>query len=123
MFRIHISRIRAATAAALLSLSLAAPALAGHDDWNDGYGEGRGYPVHRHERSCDHERWRGNDYGDRGGYGRDRQHREEYGCRPCGRRFSDESRFHRHLARQHGVPYWAIPRVLVYSDWGWIFRG
>ncbi len=137
MFRIRMTRFRAAAATALLSLSLAAPALADHDDWrDDGYGPRRGYPVHRHERSCDHDDRRGdrggyydrhesrwNGFRGRSHYGRDSRHRDEYGCRPCGRRFSREGTFHRHLSDSHGVPYRAIPRVLVFVDWGWLFLG
>ena len=131
MSLIRMTRLRAAAAAALLSLTLAAPAFAGHDDGDDETGSGRGYPVYQHDRHCDRD-----DRGGRGGYyggwgdhrGRgtwDRSYRrhEEYGCRPCGRRWRDEDGFYRHLTRHHGVPYRAIPRMLVYVDWGWLFRG
>lgn len=142
MFRIRMARLRAATAAALFSLTLASPALADRDRWDDD--DRRGYRMHRHDRSCDHDDRRGShghgDWGrerwrsDRGwggwGYERghwDRGHRRhrahEYGCRPCGRRWENEGRFHRHLMHSHGVPYRAIPRVLVFADWGWLFRG
>ncbi len=148
MFRIRMNRLRAATAAALFSLTLAAPALADRDRWGDDDDHRRGVPVHRHDRRCDHddrrghygrERWgheRGwrDDHGWRGerGWGRDRswwdrgdrRHRgHEYGCRPCRRRWGSEDHFHRHLTQNHGVPYRAIPRVLISVDGGWMFGG
>jgi hypothetical protein len=139
MLRNKPSRARAAAAATLLSLSLAAPALA-DDDWGD-RGERHGYPVHRHDRSCDHEgrhhgqwgdsRWSGGGhYGGRdhrGGRhyhgGRRHRHGASYGCRPCGRRWSSREPFHRHLAHAHRVPTWALPRVVVRTGWGWAFSG
>jgi hypothetical protein len=122
MSRNSITRLRAATAAALLSLTLAAPAFAHDGD--------RGYPVYRHDERCDHDhgdwrgdRWRDRDY-DRDGWGRDSWSRDgwgrsgwnrdgdrrydrrgEYGCRPCNRRFTDRTQLYRHLAREHGVPF------------------
>lgn len=140
MPRITMTRLRAAAATALLSLTLAAPAFAGHDDWDDDHGDRRGYPVHRHDRSCDHDDWdrgRGRGYyegrgyhdwrgyrGQRGYYGdRGHRYRDEYGCRPCGRRWSRRDAFHRHLTHSHHVPLWALPRVVVQVDWGWVFRG
>lgn len=129
MSRIQLARLRAAAATALLTLTLAAPALANQDDWDDDSGRERGYPVHQHDRACDRDGRGG--YGGRGDYyrdsdtqGRGHHYREEsYGCRPCHRRWADEESFRRHLQRHHGVPYWAIPRVLVYADWGWLFLG
>jgi hypothetical protein len=131
-----ITRLRAALASALLTFSLAAPALA-NDDWN------RGYPVHRHDRSCDHDGWRGDRwrnerwdhgrwdrrdrhhggryYGDR--RGRYERYGHEYYCRPCGRGWDGRSSFHRHLARQHHIPFWAFPRVIVETGWGWVYFG
>ena len=96
---------------------------------DDDSGRERGYPVHQHDRACDRDGRGG--YGGRGDYyrdsdtqGRGHHYREEsYGCRPCHRRWADEESFRRHLQRHHGVPYWAIPRVLVYADWGWLFLG
>ena len=135
MSGIRMNRVGAAVAAGLLSLSLAGPALADDDDdgrrWRH-----RGYPVHQHDRHCDRDGHgqRGGYYGrgdhhyGRGDHGhgyRDRgdRHHAEYGCRPCGRRWRDRDKFDRHLSRHHDVPYWAVPRVLVYVDWGWLFRG
>jgi hypothetical protein len=135
MARIKLTRVRAAAATALLSLTLAAPAFADHGDWNDDDRRRRGYPVHRHDRSCDHDRdgWeRGRDrghwergyYGDRGHYeGRGQRNHDEYACRPCSKRWESRHRFHRHLSRHHGVPFWALPRVIVQTGWGWVFFG
>jgi len=140
MLRNRTSRLGAAMAAALLSFSLAAPAFAEHDDddWREGR---RGYTVHRHGDHCDHDRdrdWDRRRYGDRwrGGYsdwergrharyydGGNRHYAHEYGCRPCGKRWRSQDKFHRHLTRHHHVPYHAIPRVVVFADWGWLFRG
>jgi hypothetical protein len=136
-----ISRMRAAVAAALLSFSLAAPAFAdrGWDD-DDDWRHRRGYPVHEHGRHCDRGHGHGHSHGrdyyddrDRGWgwnhnrgyrYYSDRIHHDaDYGCGPCGRRWRSRDKFHRHLSSHHGVPYHAIPRVVVYMDWGWLFRG
>jgi hypothetical protein len=140
----RITRLRAASAAALLSLSLAAPAFADHGDWGrDGR---RGYDVHRHDRSCDrdHRDWDRRDHRDwdrrdyRGGWNdryrdgnrgywnrRDHRHRghDRYDCRRCGRRWSDERSFHGHLSNVHHVPFAAFPRVIVAVDGGWLFGG
>jgi hypothetical protein len=122
MFRIHMTRLRAATAAALFSFSLAAPALADRGDWRDD--DRRGYRVHRHDRRCDRDE-RGGYYGhgdwdrgyrDRGHWGhgrwdrnfRDRSHwrrddrEHDYRCRPCGRRWRSERELHRHWEHHHG---------------------
>jgi hypothetical protein len=138
--RFQITRLRAAAAAALLSVSLATPALARDDDWRDD-GYRRGYPVHEHGRHCDrdgHDRWDRGDHGrhwdrDRrwhGGYrdygrrGYDHYDRDyEYGCRPCGKRWGDRDKFHRHLRRHHGIASHFVPNVVVAVDWGWLFRG
>lgn len=152
MFRIRTTRLRAATAAALLSLSLATPALAGDD-------RHRGYRAHRHDGHCDHDRrGHGGDRGrwDRGGSwhdrwddrrdhrwdrrwerghrdrrhwdrwerGHHRRHRDErWGCRPCRRHWRSQRDFHRHIHQSHGLPYQAIPSAVVVVDWGWMFRG
>jgi hypothetical protein len=113
MLRSKRSSLRAAAATALLSLSLAAPAFAGHDDWRDDHGR-RGYRVHRHGDSCD---FRGHDH---------RAHRAHhrghfFACRRCGKRWRSEARFHRHLHDHHRVAYHAIPRVIVAANWGWEF--
>jgi hypothetical protein len=115
MPRIQITRLRAAAATALLSFLLAAPAFASHDGWDDDdYGDRRGYPVYRHDRHCDRDShgWGDrNDYGDRDHYREGRRHREygAYGCRQCGRRWSDRGSFHRHLSREHGIPFRHFP--------------
>ncbi|MBM4382274.1 MAG: hypothetical protein FJ091_02780 [Deltaproteobacteria bacterium] len=132
--RFQITRLRAAAAAALLSVSLAAPALAGHDDWDDDdYRYRRGYPVHEHGRHCDHDwdrgrrHWRGGWGHDRGYYGRDYYSRHDhdygYGCRPCGKRWGSRDKFHRHLRKYHGIPSHFVPNVVIAVDWGWLFRG
>jgi hypothetical protein len=131
MFRIRTNRLRAAMAAALFSLTLAAPALAERGRWDDDDRYRRNYPVHRHDRRCDHDQRgdRHQRWGHERNWGRDRGHwqrehrRHEYGCRPCGRRWGNESHFHHHLASDHGVPYRAIPRALVAVDFGWLFHG
>ena len=141
MPRNSIPRLRAMAAAALLSLSLAAPALADDDDWYDRDHGRRGYPVHRHDRSCDRDdrysggwgesRWgHGGHSGGHGYYGEQRyygsrghRHGDAYGCRPCGRRWSSRDPFHHHLAHDHRVPFWAFPRVVVQMGWGWAFLG
>ena len=134
---LRISRLSLGAAAALLTLALAGPALAGHDDWDGDHGR-RPYPVYRHGDSCDrdhdHGRWderRGSwdrqrwDRGDWRSRFRavDRHHDKRYGCGPCGRRWRDRDGFYRHLSRHHHIPsYWA-PQVVVRADWGWLFRG
>jgi len=113
MFQIRMTRLRALAATSLLSLSLAAPALADHRDWDDGYQ--RGYPVHRHDRHCDHD-GRGGYWGDRGGWDRRgwedgyRYRERRYGCGECGRRFRSENDYYRHVRKHHGFPRWAFPR-------------
>jgi hypothetical protein len=115
MPRIQITRLRAAAATALLSL--AAPAFASHDDWDDDdYGRGRGYPVYSHDQRCGHHGYdrdygRGGYYGNRSGlnWPDPRSHRE-YSCRPCRRRYGDERSFYHHLRHQHGVPPWTFAR-------------
>ncbi len=117
MLRTTISRLACGATAALLMLSLAGPALAGHDDdWGDGR-DRRAYPVHRHGDHCDRDwdrRDRDRDH-DRGGWDRDhrgghrgyyddrdrRYDRSSYGCRPCGRRWRDRDGFVRHLRHHH----------------------
>jgi hypothetical protein len=141
MFQIRTTRLRAAMAAALVSLTLAAPALADRDRWDDD--DRRGYRVHRHDRRCDHDDRHGRDWRSHWGHERrwdggrrdwDRGHRDwdrghrryrdhDYGCRPCGRRWRSERDFHRHLRGHHHVSVPAIPRVLVAVDGGWLFRG
>jgi hypothetical protein len=140
MLRNRTSRLGAAIGAALLSFSLAAPALADHrDDWRrDGYR--RGYTGHRHGDYCDHDydgrwdrgwrrhwdrdwdrrehRW----HGGRAYYGRDHRHAYHYGCRRCNKRWRDQDHFHRHLIQHHHVPYYAIPQAVVFAGWGWDFR-
>ena len=131
--RFQITRLRAAVDTALLSVSLAAPALAGRDGgWDDDHHRyRRGYPVHEHGRSCDHDWDRGDRRGrwdrDRGYYGRDYYGRHDrdydYGCRQCGKRWGDRDKFHRHLRRHHGIPSHFVPNVVIAVDWGWVFRG
>jgi hypothetical protein len=138
----RIARLRAATATALLSLSLAAPAFAHGARWDDD-GHRRRYEVHRHDRSCDrdHHRHRGRDYyrgghsawrGDRhcdwnrgywDGRRNDHRRRDHYDCRPCRRRWSDAHSFLGHLRHDHRVPDLAFPRVIVAIDGGWLFGG
>ena len=136
MARISGTRLRAAAGAALLTLSLASPALADRDDH-------RGYRMHRHDRSCDRDGWRhdrrdydrrdhgywqrgqrGYSYWDRWTRGDYRRHRDErWGCRPCRTHWRSERDFHRHLHGRHGMPYQAIPGALVVANWGWMFGG
>jgi hypothetical protein len=133
--RFQITRLRAAAAAALLSVSLAAPAFADRDWDDDDHYDRRGYPVHEHGRSCGRDWDRGGWYGrwdrgwgrERGYYVRDyydhhdRDH--DYGCRPCGKRWGSRDKFHRHLRKHHGIPSHFVPNVVVAVDWGWLFRG
>jgi len=61
MLRNRTSRLGVAIGAALLSFSLAAPALAERGDGWRGDRDRRGYTVHRHGDHCDHDRdgrWR-----------------------------------------------------------------
>ena len=51
------------------------------------------------------------------------QHRAEYRCEPCSKRFSKRSGFHRHLTSHHHVPTWRLPFVVVHHALGWIFYG
>jgi hypothetical protein len=113
---ITLARLRAAAAGGLLSLALAAPALADRGDWRRGDDSPRrGYPVYEHGRHCDRD-W------DRAGHGKRRQ-RDVYACRPCGRRWGDRAAFYRHLQSHHHVPLWAAPRAVVALDRGWSFPG
>jgi len=150
MLRNRTSRLGAAIGAALLSLSLAAPALADHrDGWRGDDDDRRGYRVHRHGDHCDHDRddrwsrdrdrrwdrdwdrswdrdWDRRGYRTSGGrhyYGRDdHRHGYAYGCRRCHKRWRNQDHFHRHLISQHDVPYYAIPQAVVFAGWGWDFR-
>ena len=135
MPRSKATRLRAAAATALLTLTLAAPALAGRGDWDDRHHGDRGYPVHRHDRSCGHDGWRddrghydggrrGYDrHDDRSHYGRHDRYEHAYNCRPCGRGWRSRDSFHRHLAHHHRIPFRLFPRVIVDTGWGWVFFG
>jgi hypothetical protein len=126
----------AAIAAALLSFSLATPALADGRGWR-GDDDRRGHRDHRHGDHRDHDRDRQWDrrhgdhdwdrrghrwHGGRAYYGRDHGRGYEYGCRRHGKRWRDQGRFHHHLTSDHRVPYYAIPQAVVFAGWGWDYR-
>jgi hypothetical protein len=46
-----------------------------------------------------------------------------YYCARCHHGFHRQRAFHRHLHRDHAVPFARLPFVIVHTSFGWVFGG
>ena len=125
------TRWMATMGAALMTVSLAGPASARHDEERTSRYEHR----NRHERDRAHRH--------HGHYAPERavpsryhwrrpvdhrprvvvhNHRTFY-CKPCNHHFQSRGRFRNHLRHQHHIPLLWLPFVIVYQVFGAVFYG
>ena len=122
-----------ALAVLLTTAFVAGPALAddrrSRDRYrHDGYQQRHDYQHHdrRHHRRYSFRHHRGYPVYVHGG-SRDAHHEAGYFCGPCNHRFANYGALSHHVHRQHHIPLWQLPFVIVDSVVGgafrWIFHG
>ena len=51
------------------------------------------------------------------------KHHVKFHCRACNHTFRYQRGFYDHVHHRHHVPFWRIPFLLGYANFGWIFHG